>query len=122
MVDVDSVEVCQNKGCWQPLALIEHVYDTGNYKKYTNVIKSLGKAANLPVFLVFYKKTTQDSLTFKVQRLSTTNGPLNAMSEQEWVSVLRDLQDQHKKVCKPRCSWVSPLLRRWPLSGSFCSS
>ena len=50
--------------------------------------------------LLFYKKTTQDSLTFKVQRLSTTNGPLNAMSEEEWVSVLRDLQDQHKKVCK----------------------
>mgnify|MGYP005715006945 FL=1 len=22
MVDIDSVEVCQNKGCWQPLALI----------------------------------------------------------------------------------------------------
>ena len=100
MVDIDSVEICRNKGCWQPLALIEHVYDTGNYKKYTNVIKSLGKAANLPVFLVFYKKTTHDSLTFKVQRLSTTNGRLIAMSEQEWVSVLRDLQDQHKKVCK----------------------
>ena len=49
MCDIDSVEICRNKGCWQPLALIEHVYDTGNYKKYTNVIKSLGKAANLPI-------------------------------------------------------------------------
>ena len=29
MVDVDSVEICQNKGCWKPLALIETVYDTG---------------------------------------------------------------------------------------------
>ena len=100
MVDGDSVEVCQNKGSWQPIALIENVYDTGNYKKYTNVIKSLGKSAYLPVFLGFYKKTTQYRLTVKVQRLSTTNGPLNAMSEEEWVSVLRDLQDQHKKVCK----------------------
>ena len=46
MCDVDSVEICRNKGCWQPLALIEHVYDTGNYKKYTNVIKSLGLKAD----------------------------------------------------------------------------
>ena len=100
MVDIDSVEICKNKGCWKPLALIEHVYDTGNYVKYTNVIKALGKSANLPVFLVFYKKTTQDSLTFKVQRLSTTNGRLIAMSEQEWVSVLRDLHNHHLPNCK----------------------
>lgn len=100
MVDIDSVEICKNKGCWKPLALIEHVYDTGNYVKYTNVIKALGKSANLPVFLVFYKKTTQDSLTFKVQRLSTTNGRLIAMSEQEWVSVLLDLHDHHLTNCK----------------------
>ena len=100
MVDIDSVEICKNKGCWKPLALIEHVYDTGNYVKYTNVIKTLGKPANLPVFLVFYKKTTQDSLTFKVQRLSTTNGRLIAMSEQEWVSVLLDLHNHHLPNCK----------------------
>jgi len=100
MVDIDSVEICKNKGCWKPLALIEHVYDTGNYVKYTNVIKALGKSDNLPVFLVFYKKTTQDSLTFKVQRLSTTNGRLIAMSEQEWVSVLLDLHDHHLTNCK----------------------
>ena len=28
MCDVDSVEICQNKGCWYPLAIIEHLYDT----------------------------------------------------------------------------------------------
>ena len=27
MCDVDSVEICQNKGCWYPLAIIEHLYD-----------------------------------------------------------------------------------------------
>ena len=33
MCDVDSVEICQNKGCWYPLAIIEHLYDTGSTKK-----------------------------------------------------------------------------------------
>ena len=100
MIDIDSVEICQNKGCWQPLALIETVYDTGNYKKYTNSMRWLGKAANLPCFLVFYKKMTQGMLEFKVQRLSTLYEPLIAMSEEEWVAVLRDIQEQHQKVCK----------------------
>jgi len=100
MIDIDAVEICQNKGCWQPLALIETVYDTGNYKKYTNSMRWLGKAANLPCFLVFYKKMTQGMLEFKVQRLSTLYEPLIAMSEEEWVGILRDIQEQHQKVCK----------------------
>jgi hypothetical protein len=25
MCDVDSVEICMNKGCWKPLAIIEHL-------------------------------------------------------------------------------------------------
>ena len=100
MVDVDSVECCYNKGCWQPLALIETVYDTGNYVKYTNVTRWIAKSCHIPAYLVFYKKSTQDSLEFKVRRVDIPNAPLIAMSEGEWVSVLRSLQDQHQKVCK----------------------
>ena len=99
MVDVDSVECCYNKGCWQPLALIETVYDTGNYVKYTNVTRWIAKSCHIPAYLVFYKKSTQDSLEFKVRRVDIPNAPLIAMSEGEWVSVLRFLQDQHQKVC-----------------------
>ena len=55
MVDVDSVECCYNKGCWQPLALIETVYDTGNYVKYTNVTRWIAKSCHIPAYLVFYK-------------------------------------------------------------------
>ena len=33
MIDIDAVEICQNKGCWKPLAVIEHLYDTGSDKK-----------------------------------------------------------------------------------------
>jgi len=59
MCDVDSVEICQNKGCWKPLAIIEHLYDTGsNKKKYKTIVEHIGKALNVPVFLVYYKKLT----------------------------------------------------------------
>jgi hypothetical protein len=33
MCDVDSVEICMNKGCWKPLAIIEHLYDLNQTKK-----------------------------------------------------------------------------------------
>jgi hypothetical protein len=63
MCDVDSVEICQNKGCWYPLAIIEHLYDTGSTKKkYTTIVEHIGKALNVPVFLVYYKEATTDTL------------------------------------------------------------
>ena len=53
MIDIDAVEICQNKGCWKPLAVIEHLYDTGSdKKKYTTIVEYIGKALNVPVFLV----------------------------------------------------------------------
>ena len=70
------------------------------YVKYTNVTRWIAKSCHIPAYLVFYKKCTHDSLEFKVRRIDTPNAPLITMSEEEWVSVLRDLQDQHQKVCK----------------------
>lgn len=104
MVDVDSVEVCQNKGCWKPLLLVETVYDTGNYVKYTNVLKQIAEASNLPAYLVFYKARNpkEDDLVmdFKVRRIYPLYGRLKAISEEVWVRYLRLIQRQHKKVCK----------------------
>jgi hypothetical protein len=71
MCDVDSVEICMNKGCWKPLAIIEHLYDLNQTKKkYTNHCRTYWKALKVPVFLVYYKKTTRDSLTFRVAQKS----------------------------------------------------
>ena len=101
MCDVDSVEICRNKGCWKPLAIIEHLYDTGSdKKKYTTIVEYIGKALNVPVFLVYYKKVGADSLTFRVAQKYPISGPLKAMSEQEWVGTLFHLQAEHQKVCK----------------------
>jgi len=57
MCDVDSVEICRNKGCWKPLAIIEHLFDTGSdKKKYTNIVEQIGQALKVPVFWSIIKK------------------------------------------------------------------
>jgi hypothetical protein len=100
MCDVDSVEICGNKGCWKPLAIIEHLYDTGSdKKKYTNIVEQIGQALKVPVFLVYYKKTTRDSLTFRIAQKSPISTRLNTHSETEWVDILRQIQAKHQKVC-----------------------
>ena len=100
MVDIDSIEICRNKGCWKPLAIIEHLYDTGSdKKKYTNIVEQIGQALKVPVFLVYYKKTTRDSLTFRVAQKSPISTPLRPHSEAEWVDILRQIQAKHQIVC-----------------------
>ena len=100
MCDVDSVEICHNKGCWKPLAIIEHLFDTNSdKKKYTNIVEQIGQALKVPVFLVYYKKTTRDSLTFRVAQKSPISTRLNTHSEAEWVDILRQIQAKHQKVC-----------------------
>ena len=101
MADVDSVEICRNKGCWKPLAIIEHLYDTGSdKKKYTNIVEQIGKGLNIPVYLVYYKEIEDDTLEFRVAQKYPISAPLKAMSEQEWVGILFYLQAEHQKVCK----------------------
>ena len=101
MCDVDSVEICGNKGCWKPLAIIEHLYDTNSdKKKYTNIVEQIGKALNVPVYLVYYKDIDKDTLTFRVSQKYPISVPLKAMNEQEWVAILYHLQAEHQKICK----------------------
>ena len=103
MCDVDSVEICGNKGCWKPLAVIEHLYDTNSdKKKYTNIVEQIGKALDVPVYLVYYKDIDKDTLTFRVSQKYPISVPLKAMNEQEWVAILYHLQAEHQKICKYR--------------------
>ena len=101
MCDVDSVEICKNKGCWKPLAIIEHLYDTNSdKKKYTNIVEQIGKALDVPVYLVYYKDIDKDTLSFRVAQKYPISVPLKAMNEQEWVAILYHLQAEHQKICK----------------------
>ena len=97
MIDIDSVEVCPR--CYQPLAIIETCYDKGQKYKATTLSKIVASRLNIPCFLVFYKNLTPGSLTFRIKRIRASQTSFNIMSESEWVSILLDLQSNHKKVC-----------------------
>jgi hypothetical protein len=97
MIDIDSIECCPR--CYEPLAIIETCYDKGQKYKATTLSKIVASRLNIPCFLVFYKNLTPDSLTFRIKRIRASQTQFNIMSESEWVSILLDLQSNHKKVC-----------------------
>ena len=97
MIDIDSIECCPR--CYEPLAIIETCYDKNQKYKATTLSKIVASRLNIPCFLVFYKNLTQTSLTFRIKRIRASQTQFNIMSEAEWVSILLDLQSNHKKVC-----------------------
>ena len=102
MIDVDSVECCPVKGCYEPLALIETCYDKGQKFKSTTMLKIIASRLQIPSFLVFYKQVAQGSLTFRIKRLWLSNAQFELMNEDEWVRELYQLQHQHIDYCKKR--------------------
>ena len=102
MIDVDSVECCPVKGCYEPLALIETCYDKGQKFKSTTMLKIIASRLQIPSFLVFYKKVAQGSLTFRIKRLWLSNAQFELMNEDEWLRELYQLQHEHIDYCKKR--------------------
>ncbi len=98
MIDVDSVECCPN--CYEPLAILETCYDKGQKYKATTLCNILARRLNIPLFLVFYKNLTETTLTFRIKRITSSQTDFEYMNEDEWVSVLREIQSEHRKVCK----------------------
>ena len=98
MIDVDSIEVCPR--CYEPLAVLETCYDKSQKFKATTLSKIVASRLNIPLFLVFYKNLTQTILTFRIKRITSCETEFEVMNESQWVSILLDLQANHKKVCK----------------------
>jgi hypothetical protein len=98
MIDVDSIEVCPH--CYEPLAILETCYDKNQKYKATNLCNTLARRLNIPCFLVFYKNVTPTTLTFRIKRITSSQTEFQLMNEDEWVSVLYEIQSEHKKVCK----------------------
>ena len=98
MIDVDSVECCQY--CYEPLAIIETCYDKNQKFKATTLSKIIAERLNIPCFLVFYKESTPGSLTFRIKRIRASKTEFQLMNEDQWVNILRSLQDHHKLNCK----------------------
>ncbi len=98
MIDIDSVEVCPR--CYEPLAILETCYDKSQKFKATTLSKIVASRLNIPCFLVFYKKLTDTTLTFRIKRITSSPTEFELMNEDQWVSILLDLQHNHRKVCK----------------------
>ena len=98
MIDIDSVEVCPD--CYEPLAILETCYDKGQKYKATTLANIVASRLNIPLFLVFYKKLTQTSLTFRIKRITTSPTEFELMNEDQWLSILLDLQRNHRNYCK----------------------
>ena len=98
MIDVDSVEVCPR--CYEPLAILETCYDKNQKYKATNLVKTLASRLNIPCFLVFYRNLTPTNLTFRVKRITSSPTEFELMNEDQWLSILLDLQRNHRNYCK----------------------
>ena len=97
MIDIDSIECCPK--CYEPLAILETCFDKGQKYKATTLANIVASRLNIPLFLVFYKKLTQTSLTFRIKRITTSQTEFEVMNENQWLSILLDLQENHKKTC-----------------------
>ena len=98
MIDVDSIEVCPK--CYEPLAILETCYDKGQKYKATTLVSTLASRLQIPSFLVFYKDIGQGSLAFRIKRLWLSNADYEVMTEDEWVNILYEIQEEHKDCCK----------------------
>ena len=97
MIDVDSVECCQY--CYEPLAIIETCYDKDQKYKATTLSKIIAERLNIPCFLVFYKEVSKGSLSFRIKRIRSSQTDFELMNEDQWVAILLDLQQNHRKFC-----------------------
>ena len=97
MIDVDSIEVCPK--CYEPLAILETCYDKGQKYKATTLVSTLASRLQIPSFLVFYKNIGQGSLAFRIKRLWLSNAEYEVMTEDEWVNILYEIQEEHLDCC-----------------------
>ena len=98
MLDIDSIECCPK--CYETLAILETWYDHGQKYKATNVVKTLARRLNQPCFLVFYRNLTDTTLTFRIKRITSSPTEFELMNEDQWLSILLDLQRNHRNYCK----------------------
>lgn len=95
-IDIDAVEYCHN--CKKPLALIELAQDIGQKNKPTTVTRILARRADIPAYLVFYKKNQEEQIEgFRVRMVSPRWGKEKEMSVDEYVNFLFSLREKHRE-------------------------
>lgn len=95
MCDIDGLEYCAI--CKSPLALIETAIDVGQVRKYTRPQMMLALKAGLPFYLVYYKKTKDETITsFRVTQIYPPGeGIETVLTPDQYEKFLIELRKQH---------------------------
>ena len=99
-IDLDFVETCPR--CKEPLAFFETAFDKGQTFKATTTTEWIARKCGKPSFLVFYKpgEKMDEIEVFRVQILTPEKSEQYFMRPEEFINMLRGLQDKHKQFCK----------------------
>ena len=97
-IDLDFCEVCRK--CYEPLAVKETCFDKNQQFKATTLTKMVGERLNIPAFLIFYTPLDNDTMKFRIKRVSEPTTEIYEVSQKEWLNYLYSLQEEHRTCCK----------------------
>ena len=97
-IDLDFCEVCPK--CYEPLAVKETCFDKNQQFKATTLTKMVGERLNIPAFLIFYTPLDNDTMKFRIKRVSEPTTEIYEVSQKEWLNYLYSLQEEHSRCCK----------------------
>ena len=97
-IDLDFCEVCPK--CYEPLAVKETCFDKNQKFKATTLTKMVGDRLKIPAFLIFYTPLDNDTMKFRIKRVSEPMTEIYEMKQEEWLDYLYSLQKEHRRCCK----------------------
>ena len=97
-IDLDFCEVCPK--CYEPLAVKETCFDKNQQFKATTLTKMVGDRLKIPAFLIFYTPLDNDTMKFRIKRVSEPMTEIHEVNQEAWLSYLYSLQEEHRMCCK----------------------
>ena len=97
-IDLDFCEVCPK--CYEPLAVKETCFDKNQQFKATTLTKMVGDRLKIPAFLIFYTPLDNDTMKFRIKRVSEPMTEIHEVNQEEWLKYLYSLQEEHRGCCK----------------------
>ena len=97
-IDLDFCEVCPK--CYEPLAVKETCFDKNQQFKATTLTKMVGDRLKIPAFLIFYTPLDNDTMKFRIKRVSEPMTEIYEKKQEEWLDYLYSLQKEHRRCCK----------------------
>ena len=97
-IDLDFCEVCPK--CSEPLAVKETCFDKNQKYKVTTLTKMVGDRLKIPAFLIFYTPLPNDTMKFRIKRVSEPMTEIYDVNQEEWLDYLYSLHKEHRRCCK----------------------